>query len=133
MLPEEIDNIQELLRLYTEYWNEGNIEGLTDMYAKDAQIFCPVTPFRAEGKEMIKTMLMGMMQAFPKRMLFFQPSTRVYNRTTIVLTNYNSWIHEDGKIGDVHSMSSQTWAKHGEQWLLVNHHVSTFQGFPGEG
>lgn len=124
MEPEEIEQINQLLQQYARYWNEGNIEALIDLYAEDAQLFCPFTPFRADGKETIRSVLEAMMQVVSKRILIHQPSTRVYHRTTIILTNYNSLVDENGRIGNEQTQNSQTWVKQGEQWLMVNHHVS---------
>ncbi len=99
------------------------------MYAEDAQLVSFWTPFRADGREAIMATWAGIMKAFPKRMqVAHQPSIHVYNLTTIILTNYNSFVDENGRIGNEQTQNSQTWVKQGEQWLMVNHHVSLLHG-----
>jgi uncharacterized protein (TIGR02246 family) len=127
-MPAAEKEIAELERQRVSAFNEGNLDAWMAMYTENAVHTAATMPFWIEGKDAIRAECADLFHTYPmRRVVVQQPSIRVYNADTIAVTN--SYLHialvdRAGHAEHADLRCSQTWVKQGQQWRLVDVHVS---------
>lgn len=127
-MPTAVEEIAELERQHVDAFNEGDLDAWMAIYIENAVHTAATMPFRIEGKDAIRAECADIFHTYPmRRAVLQQSSIRVYNDDSIAVTN--SYLHialvdRAGHAEHADLRCSKTWVKQGNQWRLVDVHVS---------
>ena len=122
------DEVAQVAQEWVQAWHAGNVDGITAMYADDAQYFSSLSVFRVDGRPAIQGTWTGLFAAFPGRRLALRhESFQAYGDAVGVWSAYYQATVTDrtGKVTTLMGRFSATWAKQGGRWMIVHHHFSS--------
>lgn len=111
---------------WIQAFNEGNIEAIANMYARDASFYSFLNPFRLEGREALRAMYAGLFKAYPIRAIVKRHFyVQVYDNT--VVRNYYFTMTLGDSKGNVkiyHCRANIVYIVVDGQRVIVTHHTS---------
>jgi uncharacterized protein (TIGR02246 family) len=122
------EEIAQAAREWVQAWTAGTIDGISAMYADDAQYYSSLSLFRIDGRPAIRNVWAGIFAAFPTRQLALRhESVQAFGDSTGVWNAYWQAVVTDraGKVTTVLGRFSTTWVKLGGRWVIVHQHFSS--------
>ena len=123
-----VEEIAELERQRINAFNQGNLDAWMAMYAENAVYTASTIPFWIEGKDAIRAEFADIFHTYPMRRAAAQQlSIRVYQADTMAVTNgylHIALVDRTGHATHADLRCSKTWVKQGQQWCLVDVHLS---------
>ena len=112
-------------------FEKGDADAFAADFADNAVYTSSLQPYRIEGKAAIKDFFATLFQTYPTRHIAPRgASTRVYANDTVVVSDGNAAINYADKNGNpsaIFTRSSTTWVKMGNEWKMVDQHISQFK------
>jgi uncharacterized protein (TIGR02246 family) len=112
-------------------FEKGDADAYATAFADNAVYTSSLQPYRIEGKAAIKDFLVTRFQTYPTRHIAPRGgSTRVYANDTVVVSDGYAVVNYTDKSGNpivIYIRSSFTWVKMGNEWKIVDQHVSQFK------
>jgi uncharacterized protein (TIGR02246 family) len=128
----DLEEINKQRELWGQAFVDGNVDAIVAQYVDDATYFFSGNPFRVDGKDAIRSVLMATFAAFPtRRVVDRQPLTQIWG-TTAVETGYATvtLVDRGGKATTIHGRYTVTRVKRGDRWLIVGFHSSVLPASP---
>lgn len=107
-------------------FNEGNVEAIVNLYARDASFWGFLGPFRVEGREALRAFYAGLFKAYPIRAVVKRHFYVQGYDNTVVRNYYFTMTLGDSK-GNVkiyHGRANIVYIVVNGQRVIVTHHTS---------
>ena len=112
-------------------FEKGDADAYAADFADNAVYTSSLQPYRVEGKAAIRDFLATLFETFATRHIAPRGgSTRVYANDTVVVSDGYTVINYTDKKGNqsaIFTCSSFTWVKMGNEWKIVDQHISQFK------
>jgi len=112
-------------------FEKGDADAYAADFADNAVYTSSLQPYRIEGKAAIRDFLATLFETFATRHIAPRGgSTRVYANDTVVVSDGYTVINYTDKKGNqsaIFTRSSFTWVKMGNEWKIVDQHISQFK------
>lgn len=123
--------VQEMSARRNAAFEKGDADAFAADFADNAVYTSSLEPYRIEGKTAIKDFFATLFETYATRHAAGRGgSTRVYDNGTVVLNDGNAVINYTDKNGNhsaIFIRSSTTWVKMGNEWKIVDQHISQFK------
>ena len=112
-------------------FEKGDADANTADFADNAVYTSSLEPYRIEGKAAIRDFFATLFETYATRHIAPRGgSTRVYANDTVVVNDGNAAINYTDKNANhsaIFIRSSTTWVKMGNEWKIVDQHISQFK------
>jgi len=113
-------------------FEKGDADAYAADFADNAVYTSSLQPYRIEGKAAIKDFITTtLFEPYPTHHIAPRGgTTRVYDNGTVVVSDGNTVItftDKNGNAKDIFTRSSFTWVKMGNEWKIVDQHISQFK------
>jgi uncharacterized protein (TIGR02246 family) len=112
-------------------FEKGDADANTADFADNAVYTSSLEPYRIEGKAAIKDFFATLFETYATRHVASRGgSTRVYANDTVAVSDGNaviSYTDKNGSHSAIFIRSSTTWVKMGNEWKIVDQHISQFK------
>jgi uncharacterized protein (TIGR02246 family) len=110
---------------------EDDPEKILPFYADDAVLWGTLSPTLRADRAALRDYFVTAFKALPGlKVTFGDQLIRVYGNTAVNTGYYTFAYSKDGEAKSLPARFSFTYVKHGQQWLIVDHHSSAIPAAP---
>jgi uncharacterized protein (TIGR02246 family) len=110
---------------------EHDPEKILPLYADDAVLWGTLSPTLRADRAALRDYFVTAFKALPGlKVTFGDQLIRVYGNTAVDTGYYTFAYSKDGEAKSLPARFSFTYVKHGQQWLIVDHHSSAIPAAP---
>lgn len=119
------DDVAVATQKWATVFAQNNPETITALYAKDGVLWGTLSPTIRSDPGTIRAYFTSAFTALPNvKVTFGDQLIRVYGNTAVNSGTYTFSFTKDGETKSIPARYSLTFAKDGDDWLIVDHHSS---------